>query len=67
MMPGLGNQRLSCRDHAYVCQPGLFAVRCVFPDRLPRSDPVLEDMGSASAGSCPIAEYVAILPRLGLW
>jgi hypothetical protein len=34
----------------------------VYPNRLPRSDPVLEDMGSASVGSCPMAEYVAISP-----
>jgi hypothetical protein len=34
----------------------------MYPNRLPRSDPVLEAMGSASVGSCPMAEYVAISP-----
>jgi hypothetical protein len=51
MMPGLGTQRLSCRDHAYDCQSKFLAVQLVFPNRRPRSDPVLEDMGSASAAS----------------
>jgi hypothetical protein len=37
--------------------------QCEASDRLPRSDPVLEDIWSASAGSWSMAEYVAMSRR----
>jgi hypothetical protein len=56
MLPGRGTQHLFFLFRAYTSQRSLLPNPHDVPDLLPRNEPVLEDMGSGSFASGPIAE-----------
>ncbi|KAK7190615.1 hypothetical protein PSPO01_03590 [Paraphaeosphaeria sporulosa] len=64
MLPGRGVPSTSSLSRACASQQNTPAHSShIVSDLLPRSEPVLEDMGSVSVGSGPMAEYPAMLPE----